>query len=206
MFFSVPFRCRPTSFPSSLRAIPHPSHVAILHRQRAFRVASRLPPARSMRACHPPKSALFRPLRPLHLCSRLPKHDIDFHDVIKCNHLYRQLPPTSLVQPAKNTLNVAHYNAPRPLPFFIPHPSHRALWVSLILSNVGFLVSPVTSTSEQNLLFDSHPLRSYNTRSQRGHCAALPCPQPGRKFAFARGTPLEHLSPKREPETTLSEP
>ena len=80
----------------------------------------------------------------------------------------------------------------------ILHPSSFPMW--------GFRVTPVTSVSEQNLLFDSHPLRSYNTRSQRGHCAALSCPQPGRKFAFARGTPLEHLSPKREPETTLSEP
>ena len=107
MFFSMPFRCRPTSFLSSSLAAPSPSPVAILHRQRAFRAGSRLLPACSMRECHPPKSPLFRLLRPLHLCSRLPKHDIDFHDVIKCNHFYRQPPPSPPLQPTTNRSKVA---------------------------------------------------------------------------------------------------
>jgi hypothetical protein len=99
-------RSRPSSFTSSPLAIPHPSPVAILHRQRAFRMSPRLFAARSMRECHPPKSPLFRPLRRLHLCSRLPNHDIDFHDVIKCHHFYRQLPPSPLSL-TKNASNVA---------------------------------------------------------------------------------------------------
>jgi hypothetical protein len=55
-------------------------------------------------------------------------------NVIKCHHLYRQLPSSSvcsLPEPRRKWLNVAHSDAPRRWPFFIPHPS------SLILSNVG---------------------------------------------------------------------
>ncbi len=118
-------RSRSSSFTSSPLAPPHPSPVAILHRQRAFRVSPRLLAAHSMRECHPPKSPIFRPLRPLHLCSPLPKHDIDFHDVIKCNHFYCHPLPSPLSQPANSHSGVAEC---RPLPAC---PTHQKC------SNVG---------------------------------------------------------------------
>ena len=123
-------RSRPSSFTSSPLALPHLSPVAILHRQRAFRAGSRLLPARPMRECHPPKSPVFRLLRPLHLCSRLPDNDIDFHDVIKYNHLYRQPPPSPHSQPAKS--HSGWRRVARFMPYFIPHPPSLILPLALV--------------------------------------------------------------------------
>lgn len=58
-------------------------------------------------------------------------HVHEIHDVHKCTPLYCQLPSSSvcsLLEPRRKWLDVAHSNAPRRWPFFIPHPSSLPVW------------------------------------------------------------------------------